>query len=203
MTREELKAAKSAFLNRYNSACCNSDLPLQQAALDALMSASQHNSLYAKSVSERERGCVREYWKTLLGTLAHKYESRVSTSQCEADIQELRQTMNEHFADRFRSDRHPKYKYDPGFRISHAQKSLSVFLKHLWCRDMIETPPQCPVDSIILEKAGLRYPVTRWAYVNSIDEHRRKIARLAQCAMACGLELAEWELLKFEERESQ
>ncbi|HNS22970.1 MAG TPA: hypothetical protein PKH24_20900 [Sedimentisphaerales bacterium] len=77
-----------------------------------------------------------------------------------------------------------------------------MFLKHLWCMGRINTPPQCPVDSTILQRAGLRYPMTRWAYVNSMDEHRRKIEYLTRCAVTSGLALAEWELIEFQDRQS-
>jgi len=152
-------------------------------------SASQHNALYAGGLPDQNKGPIRDYWKTLLCELAHKYRRVVSTSQYEMDIETLKQTMNDRFADCLRSD---------GFRVSHAQKSLSVFLKHLWCIGEIATPPQCPVDAIILAKAGLRYPDTRWTYVNSVEEHRRKVAFLDECARASGLRLAEWELKAFQ-----
>jgi hypothetical protein len=90
--------------------------------------------------------------------------------------------MNKHFSLAFRQEKHPKYSTDPGFRISHAQKSISVFLKHLWCMDIIPQPPQCPVDRMILERAGRRYPDTKWGYVNTIEEHMKKIKHLQDAA---------------------
>jgi hypothetical protein len=188
-----LKHEKDRFLARYNP-----HRAVAQAVSDALKSACQHNSLYAVGIPDRGKACVRETWKTLLEELASQYRSSMPVSRRhEADIESIKQMMNKSFANRFRSDRHPIYNYDPRFRISHAQKSLSVFLKHLWCMDVIEAPPQCPVDSIVLERAGLRYPETRWAYVNCIEEHRRKVACLVQCATARGMGLAEWELRTF------
>jgi len=188
-----LEDEKARFLDRYNP--CRTDA---QAVLDALNSSSEHNSLYALGLSERERARVRETWKALLCELAQKYGRTVSESQYEKDIENIKKKMNEQFPNCFRNDRHPIYKYDPGFRISHAQKSLSVFLKHLWCIGGIATPPQCPVDAIILAKAGLRDRDTRWTYVNSIEEHRRKVAFLDECARASCLTLAEWELRAFQ-----
>ncbi|MDA7516968.1 hypothetical protein N8499_01875 [Akkermansiaceae bacterium] len=47
-----------------------------------------------------------------------------------------------------------------------------------WCIDEVDTPPQCPVDRVVLELAGLKYDKAKWGYVNSIEEHRRKIDQL-------------------------
>lgn len=61
------------------------------------------------------------------------------------------------------------------FRISHSQKSISVFVKHLWCMDVISEPNICPVDRIILGKTEVRKNKDiNWGYVNSIEEHKRK-----------------------------
>ncbi len=184
LTPEELKREKDKFLERYNP--YRTDC---QAASDAVKSASQHNALYAVGLSERERACVRETWKALLCEIAHKYRRTIAKSQYELDIETLKQRMNKRFRGCLRSD---------GFKVSHAQKSLSVFLKRLWCMGRIATPPQCPVDARILARAGLRDHDTRWTYVNSMEEHRCKVAFLDKCAGASGLTLAEWELKAFQ-----
>jgi hypothetical protein len=191
MIDDELQQKKDIFLNRYNA-----ERSLGKANSDAIMSAVQHNSLY--DVPEKERNLIRADWADLLKAISLKYAAPVTASQYELDIESLKQIMNERFSGQFRRDRHPKYDYDPGFRISHAQKSIAVFLKHKWCMGAIDVPPQCPVDNIVLEAAGLRYPETKWAYVNTIEEHRVKIAPLAARAQASGLELAEWELVAFQ-----
>jgi len=90
MTHEELKAAKRAFLDRYN--CDPTDD--EGAVKNALSSASQHNSLYREGVLEQEKNAVREYWTTLLREFAAKYESRGPISRYEADIEELKRRMN-------------------------------------------------------------------------------------------------------------
>jgi len=192
MNQEELRRKKNEFLARYNS-----HRSTVQAESDAIKSAVQHNSLYAPGVGERDRVRVGIRWKQLLNDLAAQYKSSVSITKYEADIGWLCEQMNTQFGVQFRSDRHPKFDYDPGFRISHAQKSLSVFLKHLWCLESISMPPQCPIDSRILEATGVRYPRNRWTHVNTIEEHRAQIAMLTACAKKNGLPLSEWELVTF------
>ena len=58
-------------------------------------------------------------------------------------------------------------------------------------------PPQCPVDGKILKIAGCNYPETKWGYVNSIEEHRKKIELLQKKADANNQHIAEWELMQF------
>jgi hypothetical protein len=190
VTSVELAEFKETFLNRTNPARTR-----QRAMQAAIAAASQHNVLYLKELAGESKKEVRSHWENLLNEMCTRYTSRVSASDYEKDIESLKRDMNDLFADRFYLVPHPRYRYDPGFRVSHAQKSLSIALKHLWCLGKIKPPPpQCPVDRIVLCKAGLRYPETRWAYVNSIQEHRSKIAALSVKADEAGLALAEWEL---------
>ena len=188
-----MKSLKDNFLNKYNS-----DRTLDKALSEGIAAAVRHNSLYRKNLSPERKKAVRREWKTYLEGLVACYKTRQTIGTYEKDILNLWDIMNSRFSDAFLSMPHAKYNTDPGFRISHAQKSISVFLKHLWCMGIVATPPQCPVDSIILALAGARYPDTKWGYVNSLNEHRIKIRILNQDRMRCGdITLAEWELRKF------
>ncbi|MDZ4288683.1 MAG: hypothetical protein U0984_12030 [Prosthecobacter sp.] len=187
-----IPTAKRSFLERYND-----DRSAVKAASRAIAAASQHNSLYLGDISVTGKARVRTTWSGLLEIIADKYGNPVSEAEYLTDIQELKRAMNADHAPAFRRNPHPQFNYSPGFRISHAQKSLSVYLKHLWCLGEITVPPQCPVDALILKKAGLRYPRTKWAYIDSIAEHQAKIEVLNRHAAEAGLSLAEWELLQF------
>jgi len=63
--------------------------------------------------------------------------------------------------------------------------------------DEVDTPPQCPVDRVVLEMAGLKYDKAKWGYVNSIEEHRRKIDLLISAKNNDQESLAVWELENF------
>ncbi len=63
--------------------------------------------------------------------------------------------------------------------------------------DEVDTPPQCPVDRVVLEIAGLKYDKAKWGYVNSIEEHRRKIDQLISAKNNDQQSLAVWELNNF------
>ncbi len=184
---------KHAFIRRYNTSGTATE-----AYAKAVTAASQRNVLYREDLNSRDHQRVRSAWQALLSETTAKYvRSGVSDDEYERDVQALAERMNEHFRLSFRSTPHPRYRYAPGFRISHAQKSIAVALKHLWCLDQAAMPPQCPVDSIALRAAGLKCPYTRWTHVDSIDEHRVLVGHLRQAASGSGLELAEWELSVF------
>ncbi|MCP4343975.1 MAG: hypothetical protein GY795_00430 [Desulfobacterales bacterium] len=146
-----------------------------------------------------------------------KYVNEQSVATYENDITELKDAMNNEFFRFFRSTPHPTFQYDPGFRISHSQKSISVSLKHLWCMNKISIPSQCPVDAVILGIAGKKYPQTNWGFVNTFEEHRIKMSwiriavdsynstptdqRLINNAVfedGRNLKIAEWELAHFQ-----
>ena len=68
----------------------------------------------------------------------------------EKDIVALQQALDARFGHLLR----PTQKgYVAGFRVSHAQKSLSLLLKHAWCHGLMDEPPSCPVDRLILTAA--------------------------------------------------
>lgn len=185
---------KAAFLRRYNSS-----KSWDVALCSGIAAAVGHNSLYNPAATSAERESVRCKWREFLTAMGEKYDAIQPVAVYENDIETLSARMNIECGRFFYSGKHPKFKTAPGFRISHAQKSLSVFLKHLWCMGKVAIPPQCPVDRIILEKAGKKYPDTKWGYVNSIEEHRAKTKVLiaAKNAIDKSLSLAEWELLEF------
>lgn len=78
----------------------------------------------------------------------------------------------------------------PAFGV--AQKALNLFLKYLWCFDLIEQPPHCPIDGQILGKiawADKPWPLfNREDYEEAIKQVRNK---------AGDKSIGEWELLQF------
>lgn len=92
-----------------------------------------------------------------------------------------------------------------GYRIAHAQKSLSLVLKHMWCHGFLTSPPPvCVIDSIILRAAAVRGAATHrvpWTRVASLNAYRE---HLAICKCAAGRhQIAIWELFVFNDEEPQ
>lgn len=186
---------KESFLNRYNP-----NQTLDKAIASAIGAAVQHNSLYRPGARPKDKMAVRCEWRKYLQSLIELYnkDSYCTDQNYEHDIENLKSLMNEKFARIFYDENHPKFRTDPGFRVSHAQKSIAVFLKHSWCMGLVNTPPQCPVDRIILSASGKQYPDTKWGYVNTIEEHRIKVGYLLEAVQRDNENsLAEWELKKF------
>ena len=55
-----------------------------------------------------------------------------------------------------------------------SQKLLNLYLKYLWCMDMVATPPHFPVDSIIQKKLRVSNPVP-WTRMTTSDDYLRII----------------------------
>lgn len=56
------------------------------------------------------------------------------------------------------------------FNIGVSQKLLNLYLKYLWCLDIIPEPPHFPVDRIIQEK--LKYkPLIAWTKIETEEEY--------------------------------
>ena len=171
-----------------------------RAFQDALASAVLHNALYAPATKANERHEVIAEWKKVLADIASGYARRHGTEHYEHDLLRLEAHMNCHFGMYFRQTRHPKFGYEPGFRISHAQMSLGLVLKHYWCLGTIEMPPQCPVGRTVLVAARAGELNSKWNDVNSIEAHRAKVKWIKAAATAEDLSIAEWELKTVNEK---
>lgn len=78
-----------------------------------------------------------------------------------------------------------------------AQKLLNLYLKCLWCVGYLyDTPPHCPVDSIILAK--IKSPVPRWPSLDR-ENYEERIRAIESLARQEGIGVAEWELSFFNE----
>lgn len=182
MSEIEITNAKKAFLDKYNP-----ERSKPKALSLAIRAAVQHNLIYRKGLPSDERLKVRIEWSRQLDEIAMRLSKIKSNfSDYEQEVVNLKAIMNSTFQDKL------------AYRVSHAQKSLGVYLKHLWCMDEFPTPPQCPVDRIILTAAGAKIRDRSWGYVDDIETHRHKLSILQEAMRRDGFEnLAIWELLKF------
>ena len=86
-----------------------------------------------------------------------------------------------------------------GYRLANAQKYLNLLLKYLWTQHLIARPPHCPVDRILLQKAGMG-SAKKWTEMTVVGDYLAAIDALASIARADGLSLAEWELREYQRR---
>jgi hypothetical protein len=166
-----------------------------KALSDATNSALQRNPTYTPGTTTQQAHRFRDSWKDELVVIADEYVGRVKDrSGFEDDVVRLQKAMNDRYGPILQ---HISSRCDPGFRISHAQKSLSLVLKHYWCHGKIEEPPSCPVDRLILTIAGATSNLRTWTSVNTMHAYRDQINFLDQAALAAGESVAVWELLNF------
>jgi len=174
----------------------------QIALRDAVGASSRRAHLYRPNTSQTERTLVREGWFQELTRLSDLYEASsiafATQARFDTDLLTLRSFMNSRFNEYFGAD--VVNGYPPGFRIAHAQKSLSVMLKHLWCNDGMEEPPCCPVDRLILMIAGAKATEAKWTDIDNIDSYHEKLDRLHTGSLSYSIQpisLAQWELQAF------
>lgn len=144
----------------------------------------RQNTLYKKDLKDHK--IIRSFWKRKLKCISID-KNILSEEVYIKEILQLKSEMNKNFSDYF---------YKDGFKISHSQKSISVYLKHLWCHGFIGIPPQCPVDRKIINEIPRNISLNRcWTSINDIDEHMKIIGELRK--IANNVPLAEWELCNF------
>ncbi|HAL29341.1 MAG TPA: hypothetical protein DCP20_01305 [Coriobacteriia bacterium] len=183
----DLAAEKLKFLAHYNPSA-DRDLALTSG----IKAAAQHNALYARTTSPELRNEIRSDWKSALVALSDKYQAAVDDAVYETDLEWLVAFINDRHGRYLREESELPPGCAKGFRISHAQKSLSVYLKHLWCMDEASEPPQCPVDRYVLRKLGMS---GTWTRIGTIVEHRQIVDVMR--SKVGELPLAQWELLAF------
>lgn len=190
MTKEErIKAAKTAFSERFGG---------NDPFLSAILAATERATLYTPDSNHSD---IREEWISQLRQITAKYNALQTVDTFIADVRDLKEHMNQMFPGRFNNG---KPGYENEFRIAHAQKSISVCLKHLWRRsNYLINPPVCPVDGIMLKHVN-NYDA--WTRVNWIDDrirdgitergYRTHLALMEAAADNDGFDsVAEWELV--------
>jgi hypothetical protein len=189
MNMDAIESKKQAFLMKYNAGCSKAT-----AIGKAINASVQHNLLYSPSAAPKDKNDIRIYWATCLEEVGNEFKKEVSIPAYEDIVEQLKKRMNLKFGSLFDSgSRHGSL-----FRISHSQKSISVFIKHLWCMGLIEEPNICPVDRIILSAtAAKKIKDVSWGCVDSLEDHRRKFKYITTEAANQKLSVARWELLNF------
>jgi len=190
----KVETAKKEFLTKYNPS-----KTINEALSKAISASVQHNSLYKSGLNYEKKKRFRKDWEIWLKNKSTEYKYDVTLEDFKKDFQELVAYMNQNYSNYFRTEVHPRFNYDPGFRISHGQKSLSVFLKHLWSMNKIKEPPACPVDRIVLQRLGKTGADAKWTHVNSINLYNKQLGYIESAALESGLTIAQFEILLFKD----
>ena len=186
---DQLEKCKGDFLNKYNE-----NRSVECGVRMAVNAAVQHNLLYSRNVQTLQRSVIRSYWGDCLDEIGGEFKKDVPIHTYEYIIEQLKAGMNRKFGNAFLSGS----VHGSMFRVSHAQKSISVFIKHLWCLGEIPEPKICPIDRVVLKQTKARLSKDlAWGYVNTIEEHRVKFKYVLEAAAVEKLSVARWELFNF------
>jgi hypothetical protein len=181
MTKEE-------FLTRYNP-----NRSENHALSKSIGASVGRNPTYTANLNNSDKSIFRTFWATEIITIGMSFNEPRDLKYYLQQVQNLANTINQ---DYYNTLQPHKPNYDNGFRIAHSQKSISVFLKHLWCMELIPEPPCCPIDRMISLKA--KYPLdVSWTKMNSIDQIERTLIGFRTLAENNNQTIAEWELKLF------
>lgn len=164
MTEELISHINERFSN--HSGFDGKDLFLVKMSLTASISSSiKHRSFYASRVSESDKKRLREQWSILL----LKYSQN--------NYRDIRDYANSVF--KLTNELAVAARGIATIKLAHAQKSLSLFLKYLWCYSLIDTPVACPIDSTILHVAkspkndpGRKIKIRNWTELDLNEKNQ-------------------------------
>ena len=176
---------KDFFLIRYN------DSRDRNTAISKSINASVgRNPTYSSGLNSIDKIEFKNYWRVQLVKIGVLFETERDEKYYLSQVESLTGLMNSKFRDMLNPQRS---NYEAGFRVAHAQKSISVYLKHLWCMGEIPAPPCCPIDRIISLRANVKLEVS-WTRMNSIDQVKRALDEFRQLAKNDRKLLCDWEL---------
>lgn len=166
------------------------------ALKDAVRAASVRTKLYHRGVTWAQRAAVRDHWSNSIKRIVDPHVGDqfrpMSWAQFDAAVVTLRHSMRARFPTIFHDER--------TFRVAHAQKSLSLLLKHSWCHGQAAEPPYCPVDRRVLTAAAAPVALRTWSYIDTTVDYHGRIAMLVAAAERspwAPISAAEWELVTF------
>ena len=191
--RQCIEQKKQIFCSRYALKKASKE----EIALSGAISASTRYLKVYNVEYKDKRGEIRDFWKQQLKSLGNKYKTKQNRQTFEKDVEELQKLMNNKYKVEFTHT--DSSKKSAGFRIAQAQKSLSVYLKHLWCQGVIPMPPVCPIDNVILTAIEKKGKDSHWGYINDMIDYKNRLNWVEDFVKRESpyFTIAEWELLVF------
>jgi len=204
-TEDEIQARQQEFINAYKFK--NQEYTPKMKAWESAINVSVKTRgypVYSSDVKNRED--AKFAWMDKLERLGWKYQCVQTKEQFIKDVFELQDYINgSSYSTSFFNNR---------IRIGQCQKSLSVYLKWMWCQnELASIPPVCPIDRQVLQecyrvlrskKAGTKNELidcrTAWSNLDDKDLYERlvniteKVAGLQDESLT-----AVWELFAFKE----
>lgn len=184
--------AKREFLARCHVIISENEREnFQTAARKGVQAASQRSHLYSPNATNANKVEIAGYWVERLMAISEDYKNPQTFCKFLEDVLGLEKDMNLRFPDMFANGANGANGYAQKFRLAHAQKSLSVSLKHLWCMDIIPEPPMCPIDRGILGKVGV---YECWTKLDDVCVYESWKNAVWKTASERNMSMSEWEL---------
>jgi hypothetical protein len=156
------------------------DVKTEESAMsNAIQSALQHNKTYADGLGDPKRKQFRSEWANLIRYESTRYTQPVSDVQHCDSITRISDKLSSKFGENLFNGR---------LRYGTSQKAFNLYLKFLWRMGKAATPPHCPIDGIILNKAGIN---DKWTKCDAKEEYMNWVTTLR--VKANPNSLAEWE----------
>ncbi len=164
---------------------------IKKAISNSITASLQHNKTYNDKAKNKDRKIFRKALGDCVKKIAEDYKSKIYDDDEHNDnIQKIKNCIEKQFKGK-------NILKENTIKIATVQKCLNVYLKHLWCMGEIETPPHCPIDSIVINKADIKIndQTPRWTRICTIEEYKKIINLINTKSKEKGYKnIAEWEL---------
>ena len=150
--------------------------------------ASQRANIFAKEISEEDRRLVRKKIKKTVFQILNQFITKERINE-DLLIKKILLLVEKYKSSSFR------------FNVGHSQKLINISLKYYWCMGWLKNePPHCPLDRIILSKAGIQDDgkTPSWTKMDNIEDYKKYINEIKKIAKPKSI--AVWELDSFDRR---
>lgn len=143
---------------------------------------------YSESATEKAKNHFLNALREKLDEISSGYQSMVTEEEHLSNIKRLSNELSSRFSHCLKNGR---------FRIGISQKGLNLYLKYLWCVNLIASPPHCPFDSIVISYLPDCKDLN-WTSIDTIEDYSRLVK--AARRVANDKPLPKWELEVWSER---
>lgn len=151
----------------------------------------QNAPVYIKNCKEAEKDKFKKYTRNYLLEIYNDCKISTNSTISEDKLIEIIKYFKVEATTKF-----SKILHNNTFRFGISQKMINLFLKYLWCLDLINEPPHCPFDGIIMEKLvenGVT-DLTNWTILDSEKDYLKFVNGAKIVANKYSMTMACWEL---------
>ena len=184
MRKEEIRELKNRYVDYLVG--LNDQHHNRPIELSGFYSSLRKNPLFLNNEDHRD---ITNFLLSRLNEISEKYKYEQKLEQYITDTSFLICEMERMYSNRF---------IDGKFKLSHSQKTLSVYLKYRWCCGTNYTPPACPIDRNVLCRLGWPSCKIRWTKITE-PQYNDVLSQLSKRAEGEHTTIAEMELRWFDE----